>query len=173
VTGAATSTPTNSNILQITGHYRQRRGNGHERVVSHLRECQLLSQPELHHGRLDDQQRSVPAGAAHVERRLHHGGRHQCPRGDCHRQLVNHHWGGTAIFKALDSTTQGNWPKVYGSEGYSLVNDQAVLPAYHKCRSRARQHLPWAASTSDVRAVGARWRRSTRGLLVSAWELHV
>ena len=43
------------------------------------------------------------------------------------RQLLS---GPTASFIAQDTTTQGNWIRTYGSQGYDVIGDAASLPSY-------------------------------------------
>src|SRR6202040_4390668 len=37
---------------------------------------------------------------------------------------------GTATFLALDTTTEGNWHGVYGSNGYNVINSTVAYPSY-------------------------------------------
>ena len=60
--------------------------------------------------------------------------------------------GPSAVFVGVDSSTQGTWQGVYGSDGYNVVNDLANYPAY----AQVTQNVPtytWTPSTSDVRAL--------------------
>jgi Subtilase family len=60
--------------------------------------------------------------------------------------------GATANFLGFDTTTQGNWKSKYGAEGYSVVGDSTVNPAYVTPASSGSQYI-WSASTTDVRAL--------------------
>jgi hypothetical protein len=57
-----------------------------------------------------------------------------------------------ASFVSQDTTTQGSWKGVYGSQGYWLEADGQVLPTYAQVSVTAQTYT-WAASTSDVRAL--------------------
>ncbi len=58
-----------------------------------------------------------------------------------------------ATFVAQDSTTQGSWKGVYGSDGYTLVGDQSSLPVYAQLTTQGTLKNVWSNSTSDVRAL--------------------
>lgn len=61
---------------------------------------------------------------------------------------------GTASFVAADTATRGLWKGVYGTEGFSIVNDSASYPSYAALAVPAPTGLfTWAASTSDTRAL--------------------
>lgn len=69
-------------------------------------------------------------------------------------------------FVRLDTTTEGNWKNVYGSEGYNTVNDSVNYPSYAQVSVTGYSSPTWMASTTDVRAlqkasasdrVAARW----------------
>ena len=59
----------------------------------------------------------------------------------------------------LDTTTQGTWVGVYGSQGYILPaydsgpTDRVVLPSYISSAPIGGARWQWTTSTSDVRAV--------------------
>lgn len=59
-----------------------------------------------------------------------------------------------AQFKGINTTTQGTWNNVYGSQGYDVVNAGESLPGYATL-SFAPNATPftWAANTSDPRAL--------------------
>jgi subtilisin family serine protease len=73
--------------------------------------------------------------------------------------------GPIASFLALDTTTQGNWKSKYGTEGYSLVGDATVNPAYVVPSSSGPQYI-WNGSTTDIRALQ---RASGTGRLAATW----
>ncbi len=58
---------------------------------------------------------------------------------------------GTASFVTADTTTQGNWQGVYGSQGYDLANGPASLPSYAQVGLAGQSNYTWATSTTDVR----------------------
>ena len=45
-------------------------------------------------------------------------------------------------FDAKDTTTQGNWENVYGTQGYDLVNDAVSIPSYATVIPAGRQPTP-------------------------------
>jgi uncharacterized protein (TIGR03437 family) len=74
--------------------------------------------------------------------------------------------GGAATFVKTDTTTQGNWKGVYGSDGYVLINDGVKYPSYAQVTANGQTPYVWATSTSDVRAVQ---KASADGRLASSW----
>ncbi len=60
---------------------------------------------------------------------------------------------GTASFVQADLTTKGNWKSVYGSQGYSVIQDTALYPSYAAVTPLSVSSWTWQASTSDVRAL--------------------
>ena len=60
----------------------------------------------------------------------------------------------SAVFRGADSTTQGNWTAVYGTEGYSVAGDVTSAPAYGNPvpDANAAYNL-WAAAPTDPRAL--------------------
>lgn len=59
-----------------------------------------------------------------------------------------------AQFKGIDSTTQGTWNGVYGSQGYDVVNAGVNLPSYATLSfSPNATPFDWAANTTDPRAL--------------------
>ncbi len=61
--------------------------------------------------------------------------------------------GASAAFLRSDTTTLGNWKGVYGTEGYSLINDGTSLPSYVTVTPSGYSVYTWAASTSDPRGL--------------------
>jgi len=61
--------------------------------------------------------------------------------------------GNQATFFASDSTTKGNWPGVYGGDGYSIANSTQSIPAYASFTPQSVILYTWAASTTDTRAL--------------------
>ena len=79
--------------------------------------------------------------------------------------------GGTAAtFLRTDSTTQGTWRGVYGSQGYNIVNEGASLPAYAQVSVSGALTYTWVNSTSDVRALQ---RPSASDRIASCWYADV
>jgi hypothetical protein len=58
-----------------------------------------------------------------------------------------------ASFLSTDSTTQGNWRGVYGSQGYNIINNATSYPSYANVTSSGQTAYTWAGSTTDVRAL--------------------
>src|SRR5579872_2967378 len=59
----------------------------------------------------------------------------------------------SAAFVKTDSTTQGTWKGVYGSNGYNVIDDTVSYPAYVTVTPAGEVDYVWASSTSDVRAL--------------------
>ncbi|HEV8042956.1 MAG TPA: SBBP repeat-containing protein [Bryobacteraceae bacterium] len=59
----------------------------------------------------------------------------------------------TASFVKLDTTTQGNWIGVYGTDGYVVIGDLTLNPSYVTPVASGETQAVWVASTSDVRAL--------------------
>src|SRR5581483_5950718 len=59
----------------------------------------------------------------------------------------------TAFFVKADPITQGNWPGVYGRDGYSLANGPQQLPAYSSFTTQGQSNYTWSAASTDVRAL--------------------
>jgi len=77
--------------------------------------------------------------------------------------------GGTApsaVFVALDETTQGNWIGQYGADGYSVVDDATSLPAFVQMAVSGALQWTWASATPDPRALQ---RAGGNGRLAATW----
>ncbi len=74
--------------------------------------------------------------------------------------------GPIAQFITTDTTTQGNWIGVYGTDGYRIINESASIPAYAQVIPSGTSAITWAASTTDVRALQ---RASGTGRIASTW----
>ena len=59
----------------------------------------------------------------------------------------------SAVFVGTDTTTQGSWKGVYGSDGYNVINDTVNYPAYAQVAPNGQLNYTWAATTADVRAL--------------------
>src|SRR5262249_54171819 len=59
----------------------------------------------------------------------------------------------TVSFVGTDTATQGSWQGVYGSNGYSVVGDATLYPAYAQVGVTGASTYVWAGSTTDVRAL--------------------
>ena len=78
--------------------------------------------------------------------------------------------GNAAQYVATDTTTQGNWKTAYGADGYNVIGDTTLYPAYATVTPSGESSYTWAASTTDARAletssgtgrVAATWYAST------------
>ena len=79
--------------------------------------------------------------------------------------------GGTAAtFLRIDTTTQGTWHGVYGSQGYNIVNEGSSYPAYAQVSVAGASTYTWNNSTSDVRALQ---RPSAPDRIASCWYADV
>ena len=72
----------------------------------------------------------------------------------------------SAVFIGSDTTTQGDWPENYGSQGYAIVGDQTSLPSYAQLTPSGHQQFTWASSTSDTRAL---LRAGGQSRLAATW----
>jgi hypothetical protein len=61
--------------------------------------------------------------------------------------------GTSASFIKLDTTTQGSWEKVYGSDGYDAIEIPANVPSYAQVTVNGAFIFTWAGGTSDARAL--------------------
>jgi len=59
----------------------------------------------------------------------------------------------SATFVVRDSTTQGNWIGVYGSQGYNIIGASASQPSYATVSVSGETPNNWASPTSDPRAL--------------------
>jgi fibronectin type 3 domain-containing protein len=74
--------------------------------------------------------------------------------------------GTIATFVSTDTTTEGNWRGVYGTDGYSVANDSQSLPSYASFAIQNQQNYTWAATTTDPRALQT---GSGTGRIASTW----
>jgi choice-of-anchor B domain-containing protein len=61
--------------------------------------------------------------------------------------------GPSASFVGFDTSTQGNWPGAYGTQGYHLAGAGALAPSYSTVTFAHQQSWTWAASTTEERAL--------------------
>jgi hypothetical protein len=54
----------------------------------------------------------------------------------------------TVAFQTLDTGTQGNWPNIYGQDGYIIANSPSSTPSYATVSFSGSSTWTWAASTS-------------------------
>jgi hypothetical protein len=60
---------------------------------------------------------------------------------------------GAAQFVRSDTTTQGAWRGVYGSDGYNVINGAISYPSYVTPAPSGANTYTWALSTTDARAL--------------------
>jgi hypothetical protein len=72
----------------------------------------------------------------------------------------------SATFVSLDTTTEGTWKGMYGSDGYEVVNDTVNYPSYAQVSLSNQSLYTWAASTSDVRALQ---KAATADRIAATW----
>ena len=72
----------------------------------------------------------------------------------------------TASFVGTDTTTQGNWKGVYGSDGYAVIGDTTNYPAYAQVTAAGNSSWVWAAQSTDPRALQ---RGVTTGRIAATW----
>jgi hypothetical protein len=59
----------------------------------------------------------------------------------------------SASFVGKDTTTQGNWIGVYGSQGYNVINNAVSYPSYATVTPTGQSAFTQVASTTDPRAL--------------------
>jgi hypothetical protein len=72
----------------------------------------------------------------------------------------------SAEFVKVDTTTQGAWEGVYGSQGFAIANGPKKWPVNARVRWSARDSWLWAASTTSVRALEV---PGTSARMASTW----
>ena len=72
----------------------------------------------------------------------------------------------TASFVGTDTTTQGNWKGVYGSDGYNVIGDTTSYPAYAQVTAAGATAYVWASQSTDPRAL---LRGVTTGRIAATW----
>jgi hypothetical protein len=60
---------------------------------------------------------------------------------------------GKASFVKTDTTTEGNWQAVYGSQGYNVVDNASSYPSYAQVGATGNSNFVWSSSTTDPRAL--------------------
>jgi hypothetical protein len=59
----------------------------------------------------------------------------------------------TASLLKRDATTQGNWMRNYGSNGYNVIGNAVSYPSYANLSVSGQSNFTWAATTTDARAL--------------------
>ena len=52
-----------------------------------------------------------------------------------------------------DTTTQGNWINVYGTQGYDIVSGAVSIPSYATVTPAGQSTYTWTTTSSDPRAL--------------------
>ena len=74
-----------------------------------------------------------------------------------------------ASFGGTDTTTEGNWIGVYGSQGYNIITNAVDYPSYANVVATGETDYTWAATTTDPRGLEmAPGTGSSR--VAAAWE---
>jgi arylsulfate sulfotransferase len=60
---------------------------------------------------------------------------------------------GTASFLKTDTSTEGSWQSVYGSQGYNVIDNASSYPSYAQVSTRGTSNYVWSSSTTDPRAL--------------------
>jgi thermitase len=59
----------------------------------------------------------------------------------------------TVTFVTKDTTTKGNWIGKYGADGYNVILEKELYPAYVSVTPAGNNDWAWAASTTDTRGL--------------------
>ena len=73
----------------------------------------------------------------------------------------------TATFVKTDTTTQGTWMGVYGSQGYNVVCATPSYPSYATVTASGYSTWVWSANTTDVR--GLQNPNGSGGRIAAVW----
>jgi len=73
---------------------------------------------------------------------------------------------GLASNPFTDTATQGSWHDNYGSEGYSIMQDSASLPAWMSVSTSGKSDYVWSSSSSEARATE---NAAATGRLAACW----
>jgi hypothetical protein len=83
---------------------------------------------------------------------------------------------GTGSFVKTDTTNQGNWQKIYGSQGYNVIDNVASYPSYAQVGVSGSSTYVWTTNTSDTRAlqdVGSNGRTAAAWFSTSSFTVYV
>jgi hypothetical protein len=80
--------------------------------------------------------------------------------------IVNLTGGATATFVGSDTTTQGNWRGVWGSDGYVVAADSQALPVYASFSAQNESSSVWNSNTTDPRALET---GNGQGRIAASW----
>jgi Bacterial Ig domain len=71
----------------------------------------------------------------------------------------------SAAFVKTDTTTQGSWKGVCGTDGYTVVNDSTNYPSYATVAPSGQSSYTWDGSPTDLRAL----LRASSGRTAATW----
>jgi len=60
---------------------------------------------------------------------------------------------GMAGFLGTDTTTEGSWQGVYGSQGYNVIDNATSYPSYAQVSASGNNNYLWTNTSTDVRAL--------------------
>jgi hypothetical protein len=60
---------------------------------------------------------------------------------------------GTASFVKTDTTHQGSWQGVYGSQGYNVIDNASSYPSYASVSASGNSNYVWTTTSTDPRAL--------------------
>jgi hypothetical protein len=72
----------------------------------------------------------------------------------------------SATFVNNDTGTQGNWKSMYGNDGYAVVQDGTLFPAYATVTLASQDSYTWNGNTTDIRALQ---HAGASGRIASTW----
>ena len=72
----------------------------------------------------------------------------------------------SATFINADTTTEGNWQGVYGSDGYNVIDNAVNYPSYATVNASGNSDAVWSNSTTDPRALED---ASDSGRIAACW----
>jgi hypothetical protein len=72
---------------------------------------------------------------------------------------------GTAMFVNEDTTTQGSWQNVYGTQGYNVIGASSHYPSYARVTASGQSSRVWTRTTTDVRALS----NPAGGRIAASW----
>lgn len=70
-----------------------------------------------------------------------------------------------ATFVRADTTTQGNWHNVFGTDGYAVIGDATSYPSYATVMASGQQSFTWDSAPSSARAL----QRAAAGRIAATW----
>jgi hypothetical protein len=79
----------------------------------------------------------------------------------------------SARFMGTDTTTQGNWIGVYGTQGYNVINNWSSLPSYATVTPSGQLTSTWSTTTTTPNALqDAPGQLQGNGRIAACWYLN-